>query len=113
MRSPALFYVLVHPGAVLSDQTSATRSGGSSVGGETNVMPIRQIVAIALSLATLSLGRVAPTGAQTAITAVIDVGSARLETVSWGDGEPVVLLPGSGYSSTAFGLLGPELARRG
>ena len=48
-----------------------------------------------------------------AVTAIVDVGSARLETVSWGAGEPVIMLPGNGYSATAFNLLGPELARRG
>jgi len=51
--------------------------------------------------------------AQAPATTVVDVGAARLETVTWGDGEPIVLLPGTGYSSTAFSLLGPELARRG
>ena len=51
--------------------------------------------------------------AQTSTTAIVDVGSAQLETTTWGDGEPIMLLPGSGSSSSAFGLLGPELARRG
>jgi pimeloyl-ACP methyl ester carboxylesterase len=47
-------------------------------------------------------------------SALIELDSTRrIETVSWGQGEPVVLLPGSGYSATAFRLLGPELARRG
>ena len=112
MRSPALFYVL-RSSRVPSDETSDTRSGRIQREGETNVMPTRQFVAMAVALWTLSLGSVAPSEAQTATTAVIDVGAARLDTISWGDGEPVVLLPGSGYSSTAFGLLGPELARRG
>ena len=51
--------------------------------------------------------------AQAPATAVVDVGRARLETVTWGTGEPIILLPGTGYSSTSFRLLGPELARRG
>ena len=51
--------------------------------------------------------------AQTAATELVDVGTARLETVTWGSGEPVILLPGTGYSSSAFMLVGPELARRG
>ena len=51
--------------------------------------------------------------AQAPATAVVDVGRAGLETVTWGTGDPVILLPGTGYSSSAFGLLGPELARRG
>jgi pimeloyl-ACP methyl ester carboxylesterase len=55
----------------------------------------------------------APVGAQTPTASMVDVGPARLETISWGDGDPVILLPGTGYSATAFGLLGPELARRG
>jgi pimeloyl-ACP methyl ester carboxylesterase len=47
-------------------------------------------------------------------TDLVDVGrGARLETVTWGIGDPIVLLPGTGYSSTAFSLVGPELARRG
>ena len=67
----------------------------------------------AVVLGMLSIGIAASSEAQTATTSIVNVGSARLETTSWGDGEPVILLPGSGYSSTAFGLLGPELARRG
>lgn len=51
--------------------------------------------------------------AQAPATAVVDVGGVRLETVTWGTGDPIILLPGTGYSSSAFGLLGPELARRG
>jgi pimeloyl-ACP methyl ester carboxylesterase len=51
--------------------------------------------------------------AQTPVTAIVEAGAARLETVTWGSGEPVIMLPGSGYSSSAFGLLGPELAKRG
>ena len=44
---------------------------------------------------------------------IVDVGRARLETATWGSGEPVILLPGTGYSSTSFRLVGPEIARRG
>jgi pimeloyl-ACP methyl ester carboxylesterase len=51
--------------------------------------------------------------AQRPATAVVDVGDARLETVTWGTGDPIILLPGTGYSSSAFRLLGPELAGRG
>jgi pimeloyl-ACP methyl ester carboxylesterase len=50
---------------------------------------------------------------QAPAVAIVDVGRARLETATWGDGAPIILLPGTGYSSTAFGLIGPELARRG
>jgi pimeloyl-ACP methyl ester carboxylesterase len=59
------------------------------------------------------LGGVPGLLAQAPATAMVDVGPARLETVTWGTGDPIILLPGTGYSSTAFGLLGPELARRG
>jgi pimeloyl-ACP methyl ester carboxylesterase len=45
--------------------------------------------------------------------AIVDVGRARLETATWGSGEPVILLPGTGYSATSFRLVGPEIARRG
>jgi pimeloyl-ACP methyl ester carboxylesterase len=58
-------------------------------------------------------GRPASPGGQAATTAVIELGAVRLETVTWGSGDPIILLPGSGYSATAFGLLGPELASRG
>lgn len=51
--------------------------------------------------------------AQAPVTEIVDVGTVRLETVTWGEGDPIILLPGSGYSSTAFSLVGPELARRG
>jgi pimeloyl-ACP methyl ester carboxylesterase len=51
--------------------------------------------------------------AQAPAPAVVDIGRAQLETVTWGTGEPIILLPGTGFSSTAFTLLGPELARRG
>jgi pimeloyl-ACP methyl ester carboxylesterase len=52
--------------------------------------------------------------AQAPATAIVDIGRARLETAMWGStGDPILLLPGTGYSSTAFGLVGPELARRG
>ena len=51
--------------------------------------------------------------AQPPATTIVDVGRARLETSTWGAGDPIILLPGTGYSSTAFGLIGPELARRG
>ena len=50
---------------------------------------------------------------QAPAVAVVDVGRARLETATWGTGEPVILLPGTGYSSTSFRLVGPEIARRG
>jgi pimeloyl-ACP methyl ester carboxylesterase len=50
---------------------------------------------------------------QAPAVAVVDVGRARLETATWGSGEPVILLPGTGYSSTSFRLVGPEIARRG
>lgn len=59
------------------------------------------------------LAGVASLVAQVPATAVVDIGRAQLETVTWGTGEPVILLPGSGFSSTAFTLLAPELARRG
>jgi pimeloyl-ACP methyl ester carboxylesterase len=68
---------------------------------------------MAAAVGLLACGPWADSEAQTATTSTVDVGAARLETVTWGDGEPVILLPGSGYSATAFGLLGPELARRG
>ena len=51
--------------------------------------------------------------AQAPVTAIVEVERARIETVTWGEGDPIILLPGSGYSSTAFSLVGPELARRG
>jgi pimeloyl-ACP methyl ester carboxylesterase len=51
--------------------------------------------------------------AQAPVTAIVDVGRAQLETATWGTGDPIILLPGTGYSSTAFALIGPELARRG
>lgn len=51
--------------------------------------------------------------AQPPATTIVDIGRARLETATWGAGDPIILLPGTGYSSTAFGLIGPELARRG
>jgi pimeloyl-ACP methyl ester carboxylesterase len=51
--------------------------------------------------------------AQPPATAIVDVGRARLETATWGNGDPVILLPGTGYSATSFRLVGPELARRG
>jgi pimeloyl-ACP methyl ester carboxylesterase len=51
--------------------------------------------------------------AQPPATAIVDVGRAQLETATWGAGDPIILLPGTGYSATAFGLIGPELARRG
>ncbi len=50
---------------------------------------------------------------QAPVVAIVDVGRARLETATWGSGEPVILLPGTGYSSTSFRLVGPEIARRG
>ena len=65
------------------------------------------------ALAGALLGGAAALLAQEPATALVDVGGARLETVTWGRGDPIILLPGTGYSSTAFGLLGPELARRG
>ena len=74
---------------------------------------MRAFVAVGAVFGIVSYGVVVSLKAQTATTSIVDVGTARLETTSWGDGEPVILLPGSGYSSTAFGLLGPELARRG
>lgn len=74
---------------------------------------MRAFVAVGAVFGMVSYGGVASPEAQTATTTMVDVGAARLETTSWGDGEPVILLPGSGYSATAFGLLGPELARRG
>jgi pimeloyl-ACP methyl ester carboxylesterase len=52
-------------------------------------------------------------GSQAPVVAIVDVGRARLETATWGDGAPIILLPGTGYSSIAFGLIGPELAQRG
>ena len=51
--------------------------------------------------------------AQAPATAVVDIGGVRLETMTWGTGDPIILVPGTGYSSSAFGLLGPEFARRG
>ena len=65
------------------------------------------------ALAGALLGGAAVLLAQEPATALVDVGGARLETVTWGSGDPIILLPGTGYSSSAFGLLGPELARRG
>jgi pimeloyl-ACP methyl ester carboxylesterase len=50
---------------------------------------------------------------QEPVVAIVDLGRARLETAAWGSGDPVVLLPGTGYSSTSFRLLGPEIAKRG
>lgn len=43
----------------------------------------------------------------------IAAGSLSVEISSWGAGEPVVLLPGLGWSASAFELLGPELAANG
>jgi pimeloyl-ACP methyl ester carboxylesterase len=65
------------------------------------------------ALAGALLGGAAALLAQAPATAFVDAGDARLETVTWGSGDPIILLPGTGYSSSAFGLLGPELARRG
>ena len=50
---------------------------------------------------------------QAPAVAIVDVGRVQLETATWGTGDPIVLLPGTGYSSTSFHLVGPELARRG
>ena len=50
---------------------------------------------------------------QSPAVAIVDVGRVRLETATWGSGDPIVLLPGTGYSSTSFRLVGPEIARRG
>ena len=50
---------------------------------------------------------------QAPAVAIVDVGRVQLETATWGTGDPIVLLPGTGYSSTSFRLVGPELARRG
>ena len=33
--------------------------------------------------------------AQGPATEVVDIGAARLETVTWGTGDPVILLPGT------------------
>ena len=65
------------------------------------------------ALAGALLGGATALHAQAPATALVDAGDARLETVTWGSGDPIILLPGTGYSSSAFGLLGPELARRG
>jgi pimeloyl-ACP methyl ester carboxylesterase len=79
--------------------------------------PVRWNVAAAVAVVACLHGADARTAAQQAAstTAFVDAGGGvRLETVAWGErGEPVILLPGSGYSVTAFGLLAPELARRG
>jgi pimeloyl-ACP methyl ester carboxylesterase len=73
----------------------------------------RAFSAVATVLGIVSYGATASPEAQIAATAMVDVGVAQLETVSWGDGEVVILLPGSGYSVKAFELLGPEIAHRG
>ncbi len=76
-------------------------------------MLTRAFVAMAVVQGMLLSGGAAPSHAQTVTTSMVDLGTAQIETVSWGDGEIVILLPGSGYSAKAFELLGPELARRG
>ena len=73
---------------------------------------MRLKIAVAALLGAL-LGEQPSLLAQAPATAVVDIGVARLETVTWGTGDPIILLPGTGYSSSAFRLLGPELARRG
>ena len=73
---------------------------------------MRQTIAGAALLGAV-LGQQPSLLAQGPATAVVDIGDVRLETVTWGIGDPVILLPGTGYSSSAFGLLGPELAFRG
>jgi pimeloyl-ACP methyl ester carboxylesterase len=44
---------------------------------------------------------------------IVDLGKVQLETVTWGTGDPIVMLPGTGYSAISFQLVGPEIARRG
>jgi len=58
------------------------------------------------------LSAVVPTVAQPRVERVA-VGSKIIETSVWGSGEPVLLLPGLGWSASAFELLGPALASAG